>query len=300
MAVCYICVAREAKIKIIFYNNFIPVIFAGIKNLKMFKDKVVVITGGSDGIGKALTEAFLKKGAKIAACGRNQQKLDKLLHENQDLPLLTMIADVSKENECKNFINSAIEKFGGIDILINNAGISMRALFKDTDLATLKNVMDINFWGTVYCTKYALNSVIARKGSIVGVSSIAGYRGLPGRSGYSASKHAVNGWMEALRTELLESGVNVMWVCPGFTTSNIRNVALNKEAKPQGESPMDESKMMSAEECARHILNAINKRKRTLVLTSNGRQTVLLNKFFPNLADKMVRKFFFKKGELIK
>lgn len=266
----------------------------------MFKDKVVVITGGSDGIGKALTEAFLKEGAKIAACGRNQQKLDKLLHENRDLPLLTMIADVSKENECKNFINSAIEKFGGIDILINNAGISMRALFKDTDLATLKNVMDINFWGTVYCTKYALNSVIARKGSIVGVSSIAGYRGLPGRSGYSASKHAVNGWMEALRTELLESGVNVMWVCPGFTTSNIRNVALNKEAKPQGESPMDESKMMSAEECARHILNAINKRKRTLVLTSNGRQTILLNKFFPNLADKMVRKFFFKKGELIK
>ena len=255
----------------------------------MFKDKVVVITGGSDGIGKALTEALLNKGARVAACGRNQLKIDNLAIENTGMPLFTMIADVSKEEDCKNFINSAIEKFGGIDILINNAGISMRALFKDTDLATLKNVMDINFWGTVYCTKFALNSIIARKGTIVGVSSIAGYRGLPGRSGYSASKHAVNGWLEALRTELLETGVNVMWVCPGFTTSNIRNAALNKDAKPQGESPMDEGKMMSAEECARHILHAIEKRKRTLVLTFNGKQTVFMNKFFPNLADKLVR-----------
>src|SRR6185436_6902044 len=98
--------------------------------------------------------------------------------------------------------------------------------------------------------KFALPSIIKTSGVIVGVSSIAGYRGLPGRSGYSASKHAVNGWLEALRTELLETGVNVMWVCPGFTTSNIRNMALNEEALPQGESPMDEDKMMSAEECA--------------------------------------------------
>jgi short-subunit dehydrogenase len=170
----------------------------------------------------------------------------------------------------------------------------------DTDIATLKKVMDINFWGTVYCTKFALDAVIERKGTIVGVSSIAGYRGLPGRSGYSASKYAVNGWLEALRTELLESGVNVMWVCPGFTSSNIRNVALNSNAKPQGESPMDESKMMTAEECARHIIKAIAKRKRTLVLTFTGKQTVFLNRFFPALADKFVRKYFFKNGELIK
>ena len=266
----------------------------------MYSNKIVVVTGGSDGIGKALTEALLKKGATVATCGRNQQKLDNLVNENQGLPLFTMIADVSKEDDCKNFINTTIEKFGGIDILINNAGISMRALFKDIDLTTLRNVMDINFWGTVYCTKYAMNSIIERKGTIVGVSSIAGYRGLPGRSGYSASKYAVNGWLEALRTELLETGVNVMWVCPGFTTSNIRNVALNKEAKPQGESPMDEGKMMSAEECARYILRAIEKRKRTLVLTFNGKQTVFMNKFFPALADKLVRKFFFKNGELVK
>ncbi len=265
-----------------------------------FTDKVVAITGGTDGIGKALVNAFINRGAKVATCARNQDKLYSLQVQNSGKLLHTVVADVSKEEDCKKFIDSTINTFGGIDILINNAGISMRALVKDTDLTTLKKVMDINFWGTVYCTKFALNEIIKRKGTIAGVSSIAGYRGLPGRSGYSASKHAVNGWLEALRTELLDTGVNVMWVCPGFTTSNIRNMALNSEAKPQGESPMDEEKMMSAEECAKHIIKAIEKRKRTLVLTFTGKQTVFINKFFPKWADNLVRKHFFKNGELIK
>ncbi len=266
----------------------------------MFKDKVIAITGGSEGIGKALTEEFLRRGAKVATCGRNSTKLESLASHCGTSSLFTLVADVSKEDECKKFIEVTIQKFNGIDILINNAGISMRALFKDTDLTTLKNVMNTNFWGSVYCTKYAMDSVIERKGSIVSVSSIAGFRGMPGRSGYSASKFALNGWMEALRTELLESGVNVLWVCPGFTTSNIRNVALNQSAQPQGESPMDESKLMSAEECALHIINAIKKRKRTLVLTFTGKQAVFMNKFFPSWSDKLVRKFFFKNGMLIK
>ncbi len=266
----------------------------------MFADKIIVITGGSDGIGKAIAENFLLKGATVATCGRNQEKLNKLVANNNGKPLFAMIADVSKEDDCKNFINAVIEKYGGIDVLINNAGISMRALFKDTDLQTLRNVMDINFWGTVCCTKFALSSLIQRKGTIVGLSSVAGYRGLPGRSGYSASKFAVNGWLEALRTELLHTGVNVMWVCPGFTASNIRNVALNKDVKPQGESPLDENKLMTAEECAGHIIKAIEKRKRTLVLTFNGKETVYLNRFFPSLADKLVRNFFYKNDELVK
>ena len=266
----------------------------------MFTNKVVAITGGSDGIGKALIDEFIKLGAKIATCGRSQDKLYQLQVEYSGSLLHTVVADVSVENDCKKFIDSTIETFGGIDILINNAGVSMRALVADTDLTTIKKVMDTNFWGTVFCTKFALSSIIERKGTIVGVSSIAGYRGLPGRSGYSASKHAVNGWLEALRTELLHSGVNVMWVCPGFTASNIRNAALNKEAKAQGESPMDEDKMMTAAECARHIVKAIEKRKRTLVLTFTGKRTVFLNKFFPAWTDKLVNKFFFKDGELVR
>jgi len=266
----------------------------------MFQNKIIVITGGTDGIGKALVTQFLNRGATVATCSRTSEKLSDLKNEFVGKPLFTMVADVSKEEDCKSFIEKIIEKYKGIDILINNAGISMRALFKDTDLNTLKRVMDINFWGTVYCTKFALDSILKNKGSIVGMSSVAGYRGLPGRSGYSASKFAVNGWMEALRTELLESGVNVMWVCPGFTKSNIRNAALDKDAKPQGESPLKEEKLMSAEECAKHIIRAIEKRKRALVLTFTGKETVYMNKFFPSWTDKLTRKFFFKNGELIK
>ena len=266
----------------------------------MFRNKVVAITGGTDGIGKALVEEFLNHGASVATCSRTTEKLEQLNNEFSGKPLLTFVADVSIENDCKNFIEKSIARFGRIDILINNAGISMRALFKDTDLATLKKVMDINFWGTVYCSKFALQTIIENKGTIVGVSSVAGFRGLPGRSGYSASKFALNGWLEALRTELLESGVNVMWVCPGYTRSNIRNAALNSEAKPQGESPINEDKLMTAKECAEHIMNAIAKRKRTLVLTFTGKQTLFLNKFFPAWTDKLTRKFFFKDGVLIK
>lgn len=265
-----------------------------------FNNKVVVITGGSEGIGKALVDAFLAQGAKVATCGRNYDKLYHLQSLYAGKPLLIHTADVSKEQDCKNFINGVIQRYGTIDMLINNAGVSMRSLVQDVELETLKKVMDINFWGTVYCTKFSLPYILKNKGTIVGVSSIAGYRGLPGRSGYSASKYAVNGWLEALRTELLDSGTNVMWVCPGFTASNIRNVALSKDGSPQGESPMDEGKMMSAEACSKHILKAIEKRKRTLVLTFQGKETVFLNRFFPSLADKLVRKFFFKNGELVK
>jgi short-subunit dehydrogenase len=160
--------------------------------------------------------------------------------------------------------------------------------------------MDVNFWGTVYCTKYALDQIIRNKGSVVGVSSIAGFRGLPGRTGYSASKFAVNGFLEALRTEVVETGVNIMWIAPGFTTSNIRNVALDKDAQPQKENPMDEDKMMSADECADYILDAVEKRKRTRVMTFLGQRTVLMNKLFPALTDKLVRKFYFKDGDLVK
>ena len=265
-----------------------------------FNNKVVVVTGGSEGIGKALVELFLAKGAKVATCGRNYDKLYLLQSTHAGEPLLIHTADVSKELDCKNFIAAVIDTFGTIDILINNAGISMRALFNDVELDTLRRVMDVNFWGTVHSTKFALPYIIRNKGSVVAISSIAGYRGLPGRSGYSASKFAVNGWMEALRTELLNTGVNVMWACPGFTASNIRNVALDKNGNAQGESPLEEKKLMPAEECAGYIIKAIKKRKRTLVLTANGKQTVFLNRFFPSLADKLVKRFFYKNGELVK
>lgn len=265
-----------------------------------FNNKVVAITGGSEGIGKALVDALIPLGAKIATCGRNQDKLYDLQVQYSGNLLHTVVCDVSRLADCENFINSTIKTFGHIDILINNAGISMRSLVKEAKIEVLEQVMAVNFFGMVYCTKLALDTIVQNKGTIVGISSIAGYRGLPGRSGYSASKFAMNGWLEALRTELLETGVNVMWVAPGFTSSNIRKAALNSKGELQKESPMNEQQMMSTDECARNILNAIEGRKRTLVMTFRGKQTVFLNKFLPSFADKMVRKFFFKGGQLAK
>jgi short-subunit dehydrogenase len=264
--------------------------------MSFFTDKVVIVTGGSDGIGKALISLLIESGAKVATCGRQYDKLYALQLEYSQFMLHTMVCDVSHEDECKRFIHSTIETFGTIDILINNAGISMRSLFDDAETDVIRRLMDVNFMGAVYCTKAALPYIISQKGTIVGVSSTAGYRGLPGRSGYSASKFALQGWLEALRTELYDTGVHVMWVSPGFTTSNIRNTALNSEGVGQGESPLDESKLMSAETCAKYILSAIEKRKRVLVLTFTGKLTVFLNKFFPSLTDKLVHRYYFKNG----
>lgn len=259
-----------------------------------------MITGGSDGIGKALIEALIPLGAKVATCGRSHDKIYKLQLEYSNVMLHAMACDVSDEQECRDFIESTIETFGGIDILINNAGISMRALFIDSATEVTRKVMEINFLGAVYCTHYALPSILERKGVVVGISSVAGYRGLPGRSAYSASKFALQGWLEALRTEMLHSGVNVMWVSPGFTASNIRHAALDNKGQAMGNNVLDEGTLMTAEECAGYIVRAIEKRKRTLILTFMGKVTVMLNKLFPSLADKLTYNHYYKNGEFVK
>jgi dehydrogenase/reductase SDR family protein 7B len=254
------------------------------------KNKVVVITGASSGIGKALASKFGSEGSKLVITGRNKAELDKTVLElkKQGISVEGVQADVSVEDDNKRMAEAAIKAYGTIDILINNAGISMRALFNEVDLQVVKKVMDINFYGVLYATKYCLPEIIKNKGSVVGISSIAGYRGLPGRTGYSASKFALNGFLEVLRTEHLKTGVHVLTACPGFTASNIRKRSLTKDGSAQGESPRKEEEMMSADECAQHIYSATVKRKRTLILTAQGKIAVFLNKWLPGFADKMV------------
>lgn len=259
------------------------------------KDKVILISGASGGIGKAIAEEALRRGAKVSVCARSLEKLSAAYPAHQNIFLVQ--ADVSLEAECAHWVTETYTKWGRIDVLINNAGQSMRALFEYADLSVLKQLMDVNFWGAVYCTKHALPFIKANKGVIAGVSSIAGYRGLPGRTGYSASKFALQGFLEALRTELLHTGTHVMWVSPGFTSSNIRNTALAADGKAQKETPLDESKLMSAEECAKLLLDAVEKRKRSLVMTGQGKLTVWMNKLFPGWADKLVYKHFLKEPE---
>jgi len=253
--------------------------------------KSILVTGASSGIGEASAKFFISQGANVVLAARNIEKLDNLC-QAFGAKAIAVQADVCIENDCKLIIDKAIEKFKGIDILINNAGISMRALFKDTEVSVLKQLMDVNFWGMVYCTKFALPYILSSKGSIVSISSIAGWRGLPGRTGYSASKFAMQGFLEALRIEMLHEGVNVMWICPSFVASNIRNTALNAQGQSQSETPLEESKLMSAEECAQRILHAIAKRKRTVVMTTQGKLTVWMNKFFPSFVDRKVYSHF--------
>jgi len=256
------------------------------------KEKIVVITGASSGIGKALAIEFGKLGANIVLAARNKNALVSIVADINSLGgnAICVATDVRDEYQCKNLIDKTIEKYNKIDILINNAGISMRALFEDVDLSVIHELMNTNFWGTVYCTKYALPYLISSKGSLVGVSSIAGYQGLPGRTGYSASKFAMHGFLETIRIENIKNNLHVLIACPGFTASNIRNTALNKDGKQQGESPRDESKMMSPEDVAKNIIKAIKNRKNTLILTMQGKLTVFLKKFFPSLINKLVYK----------
>ncbi len=256
----------------------------------MLKDKVVIVTGASSGIGKALVFGLATLGAKVVLAARNLTVIDDISTtlNAKGHNTIAVKADVSIENDCKLLVEKAIEKYDKIDVLINNAGISMRAMFEDVDLKVIHQLMDVNFWGTVYCTKYALPFVLKEKGSIVGVSSIAGYKGLPARAGYSASKFAMQGFLEVLRVENLKKNLHVLIACPGFTASNIRKTALAKDGVQQGETPRDEDKMMSAEEVARRIIAAIIKRKRTTIMTRDGVLTVFLNKFFPKLVDKLV------------
>lgn len=272
--------------------------FAGNYACSM-KDKVVVITGSTSGIGKACAFAFGQAGAHVVISGRDTGKLYETSQElsEQEISHLAVPCDVSREEEAEKLIRETINTFGQLDILINNAGISMRARFQDLDLAVIKQVMDINFYGTVFVTKYALPSILKSKGSIIGVSSIAGYRGLPGRTGYSASKFAMQGFLEALRTEVMHQGVHVMVACPGFTASNIRNTALNAGGQVQGESPRAEEKMMTAEEVAARILKATRARKREVVMTVQGKLTVFLNKWLPGLTDKLVYKVMAKEKD---
>lgn len=268
------------------------------------KNKTVIITGASSGIGKSCAEEFARKGANLILGARQYVSLCEIaqdLEKRYGIKAVAVQCDVSKESDCKDLISQAVLTFNRIDVLINNAGISMRALFNDADLQVLRNLMDVNFWGAVCCTKFALPELLKNRGSVVAISSIAGYKGLPGRTGYSASKFAMNGFMESLRVENLKSGLHVMVASPGFTASNIRYSALVKDGTAQGDTSMDEGKMMTSEEVAEIIVNGVEKRKRSLIMTSQGKLTVFLSKFLPSFLDGLVYKHFTKeKDPLIK
>jgi short-subunit dehydrogenase len=254
------------------------------------QNKTVMITGASSGIGKALVYEFARHGAKIAMAARNMDELLRIERDlrEQGIEVLSVQTDVTREADCRAFVEQTYKRFGRIDILVNNAGISMRALFEEVELDVIRRLMDVNFWGTVYCTKHALPYLLDVRGSVTGVISVAGFIGLPGRTGYAASKFAVRGFLNTLRVENLKNGLHVLVAAPGFTASNIRKSALAANGTQQGESPRVEDKMMSAERCARIIVRGIRKQKREIVMTFiEGKVSVFLSKWWPGLLDKL-------------
>ncbi len=256
---------------------------------KFLRDKVVVVTGASSGIGEAMAREYAKMGARVVMAARREEELRRIASdiEQDGGKVAYAVCDVTKEEECKHLMDVAIERFGRIDVMICNAGLSMRALFDDCDLGVLHRLMDVNFWGTVNCTKYALPWLQLSHGSLVGISSVAGIHGLPGRTGYSASKYAMTGFLDTIRIENLKKGVHVMTACPGFTASNVRFSALTADGTQQGDTPRNEAKMMMPEEVAHIVARGLKRRKRLCLMEWEGRATHLLKKFFPSLVDRL-------------
>ena len=251
---------------------------------RYFRDKVVIVTGASSGIGLASCRLFGSLGAKVVMAARSYDKLLSLAPSvGSAEQVLCVRCDVSVEEDCKALVEAAVARFGRIDILVNNAGLSMRAMFKD--------LMDVNFWGTVNCTKWALPYLLQTRGQVVGVISIAGYSALPARTGYSSSKYAIRGFLDTLRIEHLKDGLGVLVFAPGYTSSNVRNAALTADGSAQGETPLDEDKLMSAEECARHLARGLSKRRSEVILTGLGKATVWAHRLFPRLTDKLTYKY---------
>lgn len=254
-----------------------------------FKDKVIIITGASSGIGLATARLFAGMGAKLSLAARSIDRLESLASELTDdrSRILCVRTDVSVEEDCRRLIEETVRRFGKIDILINNAGISMRAPFLDVNLEVIKKLMNVNFWGTVYCTKYALPEILKTKGSIAGVISTAGYVAIPGRTGYVTSKYAIRGFLETLRIEHLNDGINILVFAPGYTASNVRNAALLADGSPQGYSPKDEGKLMSAEKVAEKLAYGLYRRKKEMILTALGYWDIWLYRRFPRMMDRV-------------
>ena len=266
-----------------------------MRNEAFFSDKVIIVTGASSGIGLAAARLFSSYGAKVVMAARSIEKMEAEAAGRDNI--LCVRTDVSVEEDCRRLVEETVARWGHIDILVNNAGLSMRAMFKDLDLKVIERLMDVNFWGTVYCIKYALPYLLERKGQVAGVISIAGYSALPARTGYSCSKFAIRGFLDTLRIEHLRDGLNVLVFAPGYTESNVRNAALVADGSAQGKTPLEEGKLMSAERCAEYLAKALRKRRSEMILTPLGKATVLMHRLFPRMTDRMTYNFIAREAD---
>jgi short-subunit dehydrogenase len=258
-----------------------------------FQNKVVLITGASSGIGRELAYHLASQGAKLSLAARDVERLEavNVECEKRGGQAIVVPTDVADQAQCEHLVRKTIEQYGRIDILVNNAGISMWAYFDEvTDLSIFEKIMRVNYLGSVYCTHYALPHLKDSCGQIVGVSSLTGKNGVPTRSGYAASKHAMVGFFDTLRIELADDGVAVTMIYPDFVATETRKRAFGPDGKPLGESPVREKEIMTVEECVDLMLPAIQKRKRELVMSLRAKVGQYIKPFAPKLIDNIARR----------
>ena len=262
-------------------------------NKSHFLQKAVIITGASAGIGRELALMLAEQGAWLALAARNAEKLEEVAAQCRQRGVKAVVVpiDVTEQSQCRNLIERTVAEYSRIDVLINNAGISMWARFDEiSDLSLIEQIMRVNYFGSVYCTHYALPFLKQTQGRIVGISSLTGKTGVPTRSGYAASKHAMAGFFDTLRIELADYGVSVTMIYPGFVATEVRQRAFAMDGKPLGISPVREDKVMTVDTCARLIVKAAAQRKRELVMTLRGKLGMWLKLIAPGLVDRIARK----------
>ena len=263
------------------------------------KNKVVVITGGSSGIGEALANKFSSENFDIFIGGTNKQKLKQVSSNiiSNGGKCKFLCHDISKKKDVKKIIDETIKVYGKIDVVICNAGISIRSLFENIDLEVFEKLFKINFMGSVYTVKFSLPHIIKSKGSIIAISSLNGFIATPTRSAYVSSKHAMQGFFDSLRLELLKKDVHVMVASPGYVQSNFRRNTLNRYGKKEGESTRDNKKMMTSVELANKIFKGYKRKERDMIFTFRGKLAHLIKNWFPQLSDKLAYNEILKERE---
>ncbi len=263
-----------------------------------FRGRSVVVTGAGAGIGSAVARRFAASGARLALLDRDAAAADALARilVAQGGEALAQACDVADPEQCRAAFETVAQRFGGVDVLVNNAGITHRSPFLDTDVAVHRRVLEVNFFGALHCTRLALPSLLARRGLLVVISSVAGLAPLPGRSGYCASKHALHGLFDTLRCELAGRGVGVLLVCPGFTATGIERNALGGQGQPATHPQSRVGRQATPESVAEAVFRAAERGRRLVVLSPVGRATHSLFRLAPGFAERLMVRLF--RGEV--
>jgi NAD(P)-dependent dehydrogenase (short-subunit alcohol dehydrogenase family) len=250
---------------------------------RSFRDATVLVTGAGGGLGRAIALGFAAEGARIAALDQYLGGVEELAQElaAQGRECLPMACDVTDADACEAAVTATLNRFGSIDVLVNNAGISHRSPFAKTNPAVIRRVMDVNFFGAVNCTRAALAPLLTSRGLIIAISSVAGFSPLIARTGYSASKHAMHGFFASLRTELVDQGVDVMLVCPSFIETQIDRNALGADGGPVRHGQVVVGRRMSPADVADRIVTAARSNRRLLLVGGTAKLAYWLSRFAP-------------------